>query len=110
MHPVVVRYTAKPGAEGALRDLVERHWPTLHAAGLVTDRRAVVVAVEQTPGVFLEYYEWVSAEAVADAHRDPVVRELWHRMEAAGQVEPWDGQYVLSPEPAGMSGALGMDP
>lgn len=97
MHPVFVRYTAKPDQSAALRDLVLEHWPTLHRAGLTSERPAVVVSVDRDPGTFIEFYEWASREAVERAHRDPTVRSIWDRMEEIGRVEPWDGQYLLPP-------------
>lgn len=97
MHPVVVRYTAQPGSEQALGDLVARHWPALHAEGLTSDQPAVVMAVARQPGVYLEYYEWLSWEAVQHAHKHPAVREIWDAMERIGRVEPWDGSYLVPP-------------
>lgn len=94
MIPVVVRYSARPGHEQDLEDMVRRHWNTLHRERLTTDRPAVVVKVDRQPGVFIELFEWASEEAVRTAHDRPPVRDLWDAMEAAGTVEPWDGAYL----------------
>lgn len=99
MHPVVVRYTAHPGSEAELGDMVARHWGVLHDEGLTSERPAVVVAVDRHAGVFIEYYEWESWEAVQHAHDHPAVRELWDAMERVGTVEPWDGDYLVPPVP-----------
>lgn len=94
MHPVFVRYTAHPGEEAAMEQLVRRHWPVLHAEGLVTNAPPRVIRVARQPGVFLETYEWASWEAVSTAHDYPAVREIWDAMETVGRVEPWDGEYL----------------
>ena len=94
MIPVIVRYSAQPGYEDELETLVRRHWPTLHGESLTTDRPAVALKVHGKTGVFLEFFEWKSEEAVRSAHDRPAVRELWEAMEAIGTVEPWDGVYL----------------
>ena len=100
MIPVVVRYTAKPGAEESLSRLVAEHWPVLHEEGLTSDRPAVVIQVERHSGVFIEYYEWASEEAVQHAHERPAVRAIWDAMEHICKVEPWDGSYLVPPSHA----------
>ena len=95
--PVVVRYTARAGQAATLRNLVARHWGVLHEEGLTTRRAAVVIEVDRHAGVFIEYYEWLSQEAVRTAHDHPAVRDLWDQMERMGTVEPWDGTYVAPP-------------
>jgi hypothetical protein len=34
-------------------------------------------------GTIIEVFEWVSEDAIAAAHADPVVLDLWKRFEAA---------------------------
>lgn len=100
MHPVVVRYTANPGFEEELGRLVAGHWPALHREGLTSEQPAVVIGVGRQPGVFIEFYEWLSWEAVQGAHEHPAVREIWDAMERVGRVEPWDGSYLVPPSRA----------
>ncbi len=92
--PVVVRYTSRPGHDEELKDMVRRHWTTLHREHLTTDRPAIVLQVDSAPAVFLELFEWKSEEAVRTAHDHPAIRDLWEAMEVMGTVEPWDGTYL----------------
>jgi hypothetical protein len=76
----VACYKPKPGCEQALIDLVRDHLPPLRSQGLVTDRSSIVM---RTAGVIIvEIFEWVSQEAIAGAHQNPVVIGLWQRFEA----------------------------
>jgi hypothetical protein len=38
-------------------------------------------------GTIVEVFEWVSQEAIARAHHNPAVIELWKRFEAVGSYE-----------------------
>jgi hypothetical protein len=77
---VVACYKPRPGAEEALLDLVRGHLPPLRSQGLVTDRAPVVT--RGAHGVIVEVFEWVSQEASASAHTNPVVLDLWKKFEA----------------------------
>jgi hypothetical protein len=74
-------YKPRPGHEAALLDLVRGHLPPLRALGLVTDREPIVVRCAD--GTIIEIFEWVSKEAIAAAHTDPIVQDLWKAFEAA---------------------------
>jgi len=76
----VACYKPKPGCEQALLDLVLNHLPPLRAQGLVTDRQSIVMRTAD--GIIVEVFEWVSQEAVAGAHSNPAVLDLWKRFEA----------------------------
>ena len=76
----VACYKPKPGCEQALLDLVRNHLPPLRAQGLVTDRQSIVMRTAD--GIIVEVFEWVSQEAVAGAHSNPAVLDLWKRFEA----------------------------
>ena len=76
----VACYKPKPGQDQALLDLVREHLPPLRAEGLVTDRQSIVMRAAD--GTIVEIFEWVSKEAIAGAHSNPVVLELWKRFEA----------------------------
>jgi len=76
----VACYKPKPGREEALLELVRNHLPPLRAQGLVTDRASIVMRT--AAGVIIEVFEWVSQEAIAGAHTNPAVIELWKRFEA----------------------------
>jgi hypothetical protein len=76
----VACYRPKPGCEEALLVEVRNHLPPLRALGLVTDRTPIVMRAQD--GTIIEIFEWVSQEAIAGAHANPVVLELWKRFEA----------------------------
>jgi hypothetical protein len=73
-------YKPQAGCEDALLALVRDHLPPLRAEGLVTQRPSIVMRTAD--GTIVEIFEWVSAEAIASAHRNPVVQQLWKRFEA----------------------------
>jgi hypothetical protein len=75
----VACYKPKPGKEEALVELVRNHLPPLRAEGLVTDRPSIVMRTAS--GAIIEVFEWVSQEAIAGAHSNPVVLDLWKRFE-----------------------------
>ena len=76
----VACYKPKAGCEAALAELVLGHLPPLRAEGLVTDRASIVMRAAD--GTIIEIFEWVSQEAIAEAHANPVVLDLWKRFEA----------------------------
>ena len=77
---VVACYTPKPGCADKLLELVRDHLPPLRTRGLATPREAVVMRAAD--GSIVEIFEWVSQEAIAAAHGNPVVLDLWERFEA----------------------------
>jgi len=77
----VACYKPRPGKEEVLLELVRNHLPPLRAEGLVTDRASIVMRTES--GTIIEIFEWVSQEAIAGAHPNLVVLDLWKRFEAA---------------------------
>jgi hypothetical protein len=81
----VACYRPRPGCDQALLDLVRDHLPPLRGQGLVTGRASIVM--KAADGTIIEIFEWVSAEAIAGAHSNPVVLELWKRFEAVCQYE-----------------------
>ena len=78
-------YKPRPGSEQALLELVRNHLPPLRAEGLVTERAPIVMRTAD--GTIVEIFEWVSKEAIAGAHSNPVVLELWKRFEAVCSYE-----------------------
>jgi hypothetical protein len=77
----VACYRPRPGCQEALLELVRNHLPPLRAEGLVTGRAPIVMRTAD--GTIVEVFEWVSQEAIASAHDNPTVRDLWKRFEAA---------------------------
>ena len=76
----VACYKPRTGKEEALLELVRNHLPPLRAEGLVNDRIPIVMRTES--GTIIEIFEWVSKEAIAGAHSNSVVLDLWKRFEA----------------------------
>lgn len=54
---------------------MKTHLPRLKLEGLVTDRESIIM--EAADGTIIEVFEWLSAEAIANAHNNPVVQEMW---------------------------------
>ena len=81
----VACYKPRPGCEQALLDLVRDHLPPLRDEGLVTGRAPIVMRAAD--GTIVEVFEWVSSEAIARAHTNPVVLDLWKKFEAVCSYE-----------------------
>jgi hypothetical protein len=81
----VACYRPMPGCEEALLAVVRDHLPPLRAQGLVTERAPIVMRTQD--GTVIEVFEWVSQEAIAGAHSNPVVLEVWKRFEAVCSYE-----------------------
>ncbi|MDB4921541.1 hypothetical protein [Mucilaginibacter sp.] len=72
---VIVAYKPKPGKAEALKELTKTHVPRLKKEGLVTDRKAVIM--ETADGTIIEVFEWLSADAIQQAHSNPAVHQMW---------------------------------
>jgi len=83
---VIVAYTPKPGREQELMAAVGKHLDVLRAEQLVTDRPACVMRAGN--GVIVEVFEWLSAEAVRQAHDNPAVNALWEEFAAVCDYTP----------------------
>jgi len=75
----VACYRPRAGKEEALLNLVRNHLPPLRAERLVTDRPSIVMRTGD--GTVIEIFEWASQDAIAGAHSNPVVLDLWKRFE-----------------------------
>lgn len=74
---VIAAYRPKPGKSPELRELMKGHLKTLRSQGLVTDRESIMM--EAKDGTIVEVFEWKSREAIASAHTNPVVLQMWDR-------------------------------
>ena len=74
-HIAIACYRPKPGKEEALKELMKTHLLRLKAEGLVTDRESIIM--EAKDGTILEVFEWLSTEAIANAHTNPNVLKMW---------------------------------
>jgi hypothetical protein len=88
---VICHYDVQPGEEAAFAELLVKHWPVLHAAGLTTDapaRHFKAIQRPQSDGqgdaaqLFVEIFEWKSAGAAGVAHETPEVMAIWEPMGA----------------------------
>jgi hypothetical protein len=87
----ICTYKVKPGKQAEMERLLERHWPTLHGAGLVTDERARVyrsVSGQKSGGehdverTYVEIFSWKSGQGPGLAHQTPAVMAVWEPMGA----------------------------
>ena len=83
---VIVAYSPKPGKAEALKTLMTTHWETLNHQGLVSGRKPIIV--ESKNGTVIEIFGWKSKEAMARAHQDDVVQELWEEYEEVCEYVP----------------------
>jgi hypothetical protein len=82
---VIVGYRAKSGCEDALLALTKQHVPVLRRLGLATNRPTL--AMRSKDGVILEVFEWCEG-AIASAHENPDVLEIWGRYAAVCDYVP----------------------
>jgi hypothetical protein len=72
---VIVAYKPLEGKKEALDKLVATHVPDLLKLGLVTERKPVIA--ETADGTVIEVFEWLSADAIKQAHTNPEVGKIW---------------------------------
>jgi quinol monooxygenase YgiN len=72
---VIVAYKPKPKKATALKELTKTHVQRLKNEGLVTDRAAVIM--EAADGTVIEVFEWISQDAINNAHTNPAVLKMW---------------------------------
>lgn len=78
---VVCTYRVGIGDEAAFERLLAVHVPTLRRAGLVTDQSAQVLRRTDGGGpVYVEVFEWSSADAADRASEVPEVIAIWEPM------------------------------
>jgi hypothetical protein len=83
---LIAAFKPKPGCEKQLAGIVEKHWRVLQAERLVTDRPRYAMRAED--GTIVEVFEWRSAQAIEQAHSNPVVGALWAEFDAACDYVP----------------------
>jgi hypothetical protein len=79
----IAHYRVKPGHEEQFAEVLRGHQRALQSLGLVTDRPVEVFlgSEKQVEGpLFIEIFEWVSADGSAQAHTHPEVSQLWESM------------------------------
>ncbi len=87
-HIVIVAYKPKPGKAAALKSLSKTHVTRLKKEGLVTDRKPIIMAAAD--GTVIEVFEWLSAKAIQEAHKNPEVIKMWHEYAELCDIVPLD--------------------
>ena len=88
---VIAIYRVQPDREAQVLEPLNRHHPTLHGAGLVTDEPPTVYKnVEKGRPTYFEIFDWIDADAPRHAHETPEVMAIWEPMGAC--VEDRDGR------------------
>jgi hypothetical protein len=82
----IVAYRPLPGKDQQLLELTKQHLPVLHREGLATDRPSCVMRAKD--GTIVEVFEWKSKEALAAAHENSAVQELWKRYQGTCEYIP----------------------
>ena len=79
---VMATYRVKQASEGAFRQLLEKHWPTLRAHDLVSMAPPLVFRGEEEDGkpFFVEIFAWRDEAASNTAHELPEVLAIWEPM------------------------------
>ena len=77
---VICSFRPRPGKHDELLNVVGDHMDVLRSQGLATNRTPIVCKAQD--GTIIEVFEWMSEKAIDEAHKNPVVRQLWDRYEA----------------------------
>ena len=79
----IAHYRVKPGCEDDFKDILRRHTATLRSLELITER-PVEMFVGAEKGVegplFVEIFEWTSADGSRVAHTHPQISQIWESM------------------------------
>jgi hypothetical protein len=76
---VIATYRPKAGKDAELETLVRGHVARLRSWGFATERQPVILRSKD--GTLVEIFEWVSQEAVQQAHHHPEVHKMWAEFE-----------------------------
>lgn len=93
-------YQVRTGAERDFEALLGKHWPTLQGVELVTEQRSQVFRGQNDDKsvFFVEFIEWIDAQAPETAHELPEVAAVWEAMgplcEARGGKPPMEFPHV----------------
>jgi hypothetical protein len=80
---VLCIYRVKQGQEDQFKRILEKHWPALDRAGLVS---STPVQVFRETGkddavIFIEMFQWKNEESPRAAHQAPEVMAVWGPMD-----------------------------
>ena len=82
---MLVTYRPKPGKEKDFLPLLERHWPALDRAGLVSKTPPKFFrSIDKSSGkvAYIEIFEWKDDQSSDVAHQTPEIVSLWEPMGA----------------------------
>jgi hypothetical protein len=82
---VISSYKPKPGKESELLEVVKSHVPVLRELGMATERE--VIMMKSKSGTILEVFEWVSQDAIKQAHEHARVHRMWKEFESCCDYE-----------------------
>jgi hypothetical protein len=77
---VLCTYRVRANDEDRFKELLARHWSTLHSLGFVTDEEALVFRSLTSPPTYVEIFTWVEG-GFGQAHEHPDVLAIWEPME-----------------------------
>ena len=83
---VIAVYRAKPGKIDELTALITTHVPRLREQSLVTERQPIIM--QSGDDTFIEVFEWMSNEAIEQAHTNPAVLEMWQQFGEVAEYLP----------------------
>ena len=83
---VIAACRPRPGKEDMLLDLAREHLPVPRAQGPATEWPAHIMRTMD--GTIIEVFEWRSKDAIAQAHANPFVLEMWKRSAEACEYVP----------------------
>lgn len=86
---MICTYRVRPDAEPAFRELLARHWPTLHELGFVTDEPPEVYRGIDPAPTYVEIFTWAD-DGYEHAREHPAVLAIWVPMDPL--LEDRDGQ------------------
>jgi hypothetical protein len=86
---VICTYRVRADSEAPFRELLGRHWRTLHDLGFVTEEHSLVFRSTDGDPTYVEIFTWVEG-GFDQAHEHPDVLAIWEPMEPL--LEDRDGQ------------------
>jgi hypothetical protein len=78
---VIGTFRVRPEAETEFTTLLERHWPTLHDLGFVTDEPPAIYRSLDGGLTYIEIFTWAEG-GYEHARQHPAVLAIWGPMDA----------------------------
>lgn len=84
---VIYAVRPRPGCKDEIRSLFDRHVPALRDAELITERPPILLWSPKDE-VFIESFEWRSAEHARRAESTPEILAIWSEFANLGEFVP----------------------